>query len=303
MRTQISNDALHDADECSGFGEISEAYGISINKTAYLVSVNVLWLAIGPIIWGALCEVYGRRPVYLAAMLICCVASVGCAEAKTYGAQVFTRMLQGFGASGAFSTGAGSIADLFFLHERGFYNGIYIFVGQSGPFVAPMCTGVLIQAMGWRWSLWLMAILSGAILVLMFFFLPETLYIRHLEEELMATETVLRTRKRLFAQLSFGRISTRPINFLDFFRPMYMLKYPSIGLIALSWCIGVALPDIGISNIIPLAYGGTYGWGPAEQGYANAGFLVGSFLGEITAGSVSDWVSAAYLAKTSCQRI
>lgn len=38
-----------------------------------------------------------------------------------------------------------------------------------------MITGVVIQSRGWRWSLWLMAIVSGAFLVLMFFFLPETL--------------------------------------------------------------------------------------------------------------------------------
>jgi MFS family permease len=84
-------------------------------------------------------------------------------------------MLQGFGASGSIAVGAGSIADIFFLHERGLYNGIWIWIAQSGPFVAPMVTGILIQETNWRWSLWLMAILCGAILVVMFFFLPETL--------------------------------------------------------------------------------------------------------------------------------
>jgi multidrug resistance protein len=126
-------------------------------------------------IWGPLCDTYGRRPIYLLAMLITCVASVACAVAKTYGVQVFTRMLQGFGASGAFSVGAGSIADLFFLHERGVYNGIWIAVTQSGPFVGPMITGAVIQKGGWRWALWLMSIVSGGFLVMFFFFLPETL--------------------------------------------------------------------------------------------------------------------------------
>jgi hypothetical protein len=80
------------------------------------------------------------------------------------------------------------------------------------------------------------------------------------------------------------------MSFLEFFRPLYMLKYPPVGLIALSWCLGVALPDIGISNIVPLAYGDVYGWGPRAQGLSNAGFLVGCFLGELFAGRVSDWV-------------
>lgn len=108
-------------------------------------------------------------------MLITLVSSIACAVAKTYGVQVFTRMLQGFGASGAVAVGAGSIADVFFLHERGVYNGIWIATTQSGPFVAPMITGVVIQAAGWRWSLWLMTIVAGFFLLLMFCFLPETL--------------------------------------------------------------------------------------------------------------------------------
>lgn len=90
----------------------AEAYDTSINRVSYLVSVNVLWLALGPIIWAPLCDTYGRRPIYLASMLITLVSSIACAVAKTYGVQVFTRMLQGFGASGSIAVGAGSIADM-----------------------------------------------------------------------------------------------------------------------------------------------------------------------------------------------
>lgn len=59
-------------------------------------------------------------------------------------------MLQGFGASGPFTAGAGSIADVFFLHERGLWDGIWIAVTQSGLFISPMVLGVLIQHKGWR---------------------------------------------------------------------------------------------------------------------------------------------------------
>lgn len=74
-----------------------------------------------------------------------------------------------------------------------------------------------------------------------------------------------------------------------------MLKYPSVGLVALSWCIAVAMPDIGISNIVPLAFGGVYGWGPAAQGLSNLGFLVGCIIGEAFAGNVSDLVSVTQM--------
>ena len=116
-------------------------------------------------------------------------------------------------------------------------------------------------------------------------------YVRHLDlDSLEQSAGIVQKHKRLFAQTSFGRISPKPISFLEFFRPLYMLKYPSVGLIALSWCVGVAMPDIGISNIVPLAFGGVYGWGPAAQGLSNVGFLVGCIIGEAFAGRVSDLV-------------
>lgn len=65
----------------------------------------------------------------------------------------------------------------FSLHERGVYNGIWIAITQSGPFVSPMITGAIIQTGGWRWSLWTMAIFAGTFLLLMFLFLPETLWV------------------------------------------------------------------------------------------------------------------------------
>lgn len=117
-------------------------------------------------------------------------------------------------------------------------------------------------------------------------------YIRDLSTEFTLDGQVPeRRRKRLFAQLELRRISPRPISILEFFRPLYMLKYPSVGLLAVSWCIGVAMPDIGISNIVPIAFGEVYGWNPREQGLSNTGFLMGCFIGEAFAGSVSDWVS------------
>jgi len=90
--------------------------------------------------------------------------------------------------------------------------------------------------------------------------------------------------------MEFRRISPDPMSFFGFFRFLYMLKYPSVSLMAFAWCVAVAMPDIGISNIVPIAFGGVYGWNSSAQGLSNAGFLVGCIIGEVFAGSVSDWV-------------
>ena len=113
-------------------------------------------------------------------------------------------------------------------------------------------------------------------------------YVRHLETDDVPLPT---KRKRLVCQMELRRISPEPMSFLGFFRFLYMLKYPPVALLALAWCLGVAMPDIGISNIVPLAFGSVYGWDSSAQGLSNAGFLIGCIIGEVFAGSVSDWVS------------
>lgn len=102
----------------------------------------------------------------------------------------------------------------------------------------------------------------------------------------------MKTRDRLFAQLGFRHISHKPMSFLEFFRPLYMLKYPSVGLINFSWYLGVAMRHIGISNIVPIARGQVCSWSPSAHGLSNVGFLVGCIVGEAFAGKVSDIVSA-----------
>lgn len=131
-------------------------------------------------------------------------------------------------------------------------------------------------------------------------------YVRHLESELdshatSTSETQPAKRKRLFSQTEFRCISPDPMSFLGFFRFLYMLKYPSVFQMAFAWCIGVAMPDIGISSIVPLAFGGVYGWDSSAQGLSNAGFLIGCIIGEAFAGSVSKYVSGIFsLSKKTC---
>jgi MFS family permease len=72
----------------------AETYHTSINRISYLVSINVLRLALGPVIWNPSCDTYGRRLVYLTAMLITVLIFIACAATKRYGVQIFTEMLK-----------------------------------------------------------------------------------------------------------------------------------------------------------------------------------------------------------------
>src|SRR5271170_5247705 len=46
------------------------------------------------------------------------------------------------------------VRDLFFLHERGRYMGLYMIFFQGGPGAGVIAMGFIITAGGWRWALW-----------------------------------------------------------------------------------------------------------------------------------------------------
>jgi MFS family permease len=44
-----------------------------------------------------------------------------------------------------------TIADMFFVHQRGTANGIYIVVVNMGAFLGPVAAGYSADSQGWRW--------------------------------------------------------------------------------------------------------------------------------------------------------
>jgi hypothetical protein len=46
------------------------------------------------------------------------------------------------------------VKDLFFLHERGWWMGVCIYMCQTMPSVGIIASSFLITAAGWRWHLW-----------------------------------------------------------------------------------------------------------------------------------------------------
>ena len=62
---------------------------------------------------------YGRRPVYLVSFLIYGGASLWCGLAKSYTSELCARLLLGMAGGSAETLAPLTIADIFFLHERG----------------------------------------------------------------------------------------------------------------------------------------------------------------------------------------
>lgn len=86
---------------------------------------------------------------------------------------IVMRVLGGGAAASVQAVGAGTIADVWDVRERGRAMGIFYLGPLCGPLFAPIIGGALAEKFGWRSTQWFLAIYGGAVLVFLFFALPE----------------------------------------------------------------------------------------------------------------------------------
>lgn len=86
---------------------------------------------------------------------------------------IVMRILGGGAAASVQAVGAGTIADVWDVRERGKAMGIFYLGPLCGPLFAPIIGGALAEKFGWRSTQWFLAIYGGAVLVFLFFALPE----------------------------------------------------------------------------------------------------------------------------------
>ena len=138
------------------------------------VSVFVVGFSVGPLLWAPLSEIYGRRPLFLMNAIALTAFTAGAAAAPNIQSLIILRFLAGRFGSAPMAISGGVIADTFPAVKRGLAAGLYGAAPFMGPALGPVIGGYLAQGAGWRSVEWLLAAFSGAILLTMYLFLPET---------------------------------------------------------------------------------------------------------------------------------
>lgn len=118
------------------------------------------------------------------------------------GMLIVMRILGGGAAASVQAVGAGTIADIWEVRERGRAMGMFYLGPLLGPLLAPIIGGALSQKWGWRSTQWFQVIFGGVLVVLLTFCLPETLAHKHPLAAITPTD-----EKSVRPQLT--RVSTR----------------------------------------------------------------------------------------------
>jgi MFS family permease len=97
---------------------------------------------------------FGRRPVYIFTSFFFFGAVIWSASTHNFNSFIASRVFMAFMGSSTEALAAAVVPDLFFLHERGWWMGVYTFFLTAGAALGAIISGFVITALGWRWSFW-----------------------------------------------------------------------------------------------------------------------------------------------------
>jgi MFS transporter, DHA1 family, multidrug resistance protein len=153
----------------------SSHFGVSYEVGTLGTALFVLGFASGPIVWAPASELIGRRwPIFLGLFMdsIFVVASGAANDIQTL---IICRFFSGFCGASQLSIVPAVLSDMYSNAARGQAITVYALTVFVGPLAAPFIGAFITESyLGWRWTLFLPAILGFADSLLMLVFVPET---------------------------------------------------------------------------------------------------------------------------------
>lgn len=126
-----------------------------LEHLSWVVTAYTLATAASTPIWGKLGDIYGRKGVFLASIVIFLIGSVLSGMAQDMSQLIGFRAVQGLGAGGLMVGVMAIIGDLIPPRERGKYQGMMVGVMALAMIGGPLVGGTITDNLGWRWSFYI----------------------------------------------------------------------------------------------------------------------------------------------------
>ena len=136
-----------------------------LTQLSWVVTAYILTSTISTPLYGKIGDLYGRKRIFQAAIVIFLVGSMLCGLSQNMAELIGFRALQGIGAGGLFVGSQAIIGDIVSPRERGRYMGYFGAVFGLATVAGPLLGGFLVDHATWRWVFYINVPIGIAALV------------------------------------------------------------------------------------------------------------------------------------------
>ncbi len=122
-----------------------------LNQLAWVVTAYLLTSTATTPLWGKISDLYGRRIIFQATIVIFLIGSALCGLAQDMPQLIAFRAFQGIGGGGLMAIAFAIIGDIIPARERGRYQGYFGAVFGLSSVAGPLLGGWITDTISWRW--------------------------------------------------------------------------------------------------------------------------------------------------------
>ena len=126
-----------------------------LDRYSWVFSAYLLTSTASVPLWGRLSDLYGRRRVYLAAIVLFLVGSMLAGVSQSMLQLVLFRGVQGLGAGGLIPLALTIIGEIYTLAERTRMQAVFSSVWGVSSIAGPLVGGFVTDSISWRWVFYL----------------------------------------------------------------------------------------------------------------------------------------------------
>ncbi|KAI9150116.1 Lactose permease [Paramyrothecium foliicola] len=138
------------------------------------ITLFVAGFGFAPMILAPMSEVYGRYWVFVGSGIVFFFGTLGCAVTDNYAAMLVSRFITGSGASVYATLTGGVVGDLYHKQNRNTPMALYSLSIMIGTGLGPLVSGLVVDAIGWRWIFYIQMIAIGTTTACIAMFFRET---------------------------------------------------------------------------------------------------------------------------------